>query len=66
MKYREASFWFDSLGAGRSPSAARGYGLFHIAEQIEHLGGCVAFNSGPGGGTQVVVETPGGGGHGEA
>jgi len=49
---------FDTREAGRRPSAGRGYGLFNIAEQIEHLGGSLDFEFRSEGGTQVVVVTP--------
>jgi signal transduction histidine kinase len=52
----------DGVGLGQSTaSRPNGFGLFHLRERIEHLGGAMEVTSEPGKGTQTVMLIPRGG-----
>ena len=52
----------QGCGFSLDPSAASGspnrFGLFHLREQLAHLGGALDVSSAPGQGTQVVITVP--------
>ena len=46
----------DGVGLGQSQaSRPNGFGLFHLRERLEHLGGCLEMTSPPGQGTRSVI-----------
>jgi len=49
---------FDHVAEQRPPAADGGFGLFHIHERIDYLGGSVNISSRPGGGAQVTLLAP--------
>lgn len=52
----------DGVGLGQSTaSRPNGFGLFHLRERIEHLGGRLEVTSKPGEGTRTVMTIPRGG-----
>ena len=49
---------FDLASVKPSPTDMRGLGLLGIRERVELVGGTVAIDSSPGGGTRVVIDVP--------
>jgi signal transduction histidine kinase len=49
---------FDATGAGESFDEQRGFGLFSIRQQLNHIGGSFTVESAPGRGTRIVVTVP--------
>jgi len=49
---------FDLASVKPSPADMRGLGLLGIRERVELVGGTVAIDSSPGGGTRVVIDVP--------
>ena len=49
---------FDLASVKPSPTDMRGLGLLGIRERVELVGGTVAIDSSPGGGTRVVLDVP--------
>jgi signal transduction histidine kinase len=49
---------FDATDILSTPSRSRGFGLFHIAERLDYIGGALDIDSCPGKGSRFTLTAP--------